>query len=104
MALARHLRTCQKNFMPTRRPPGRLERETLVKPFENPETHPPRCDTCQYVMPSATSATGLRCGLKYFLSPVWVRKFQRMQHFPEIQADSACESWALHDPDDASPA
>ena len=63
----------------------------------------PMCANCQYVMPSITSATGLRCGHKYFISPAWFRKLQRMQHYPEIKPDNACEAWQLHTPDPAEP-
>ena len=52
-----------------------------------------RCACCAYVMPSESSATGLRCGLKYFTSSVIARKFLRMQHYPEVQASNACEAW-----------
>ena len=51
------------------------------------------CETCYYVMPSYSSATGLRCGLKYFQSPALLRKLQRMDHYPEVKKINACESW-----------
>ena len=54
----------------------------------------PRCDSCGYVLPSQTSSTGLRCGLNYFKSNYIMRKFQLMQHFPEVHAYNACEAWA----------
>ena len=54
-------------------------------------------------MPSEASATGLRCGLKYFTSSVMVRKFLRMDHYPEVKEDNACESWTPHAPDTPSP-
>ena len=54
----------------------------------------PRCDSCGYVLPSQTASTGLRCGFNYFKSNYIMRKFQRMQHFPEVHAYNACESWA----------
>ena len=54
----------------------------------------PRCDSCGYVLPSQTASTGLRCGLNYFKSNYIMRKFQLMQHFPEVHAYNACESWA----------
>ena len=54
----------------------------------------PRCDSCSYVLPSQTASTGLRCGLNYFKSNYIMRKFQLMQHFPEVHAYNACESWA----------
>ena len=54
----------------------------------------PRCDSCCYVLPSQTSSTGIRCGLDHFKSSYIMRKFQLMQHFPEVHAYNACESWA----------
>ena len=57
----------------------------------------PRCDTCAYVMPSATSTTGLRCGLKYFTSAIIARKLLRMEHFQEVKPDNACEAWRSKD-------
>jgi hypothetical protein len=53
----------------------------------------PMCANCVYVMPSESATTGLRCGLRYFNSPILFRKFQRMQHFPEVKAFNGCESW-----------
>jgi hypothetical protein len=53
----------------------------------------PRCDSCGYVLPSQTASTGLRCGLNYFKSNYIMRKFQLMQHFPEVHDYNACESW-----------
>ena len=69
------------------------------------QSHPsPRCDTCAYVLPSAHASTGLRCGLKYFTSSVIARKFLRMDHYPEVKPDNACESWSLREaPTAASP-
>lgn len=58
----------------------------------------PRCQTCLYVMPSYSASTGLRCGLKYFQSTVLMRKFQRMEHYPEVKAFNACEAWSAHGP------
>lgn len=51
------------------------------------------CESCHYVMPSYSSSTGLRCGLKYFQATVLMRKFQRMDHYPEVKSFNACESW-----------
>jgi hypothetical protein len=53
----------------------------------------PMCSTCAYVLPSETSKTKLRCGLTYFQSTPLARKFQLMQHFPEVKDFNACESW-----------
>ena len=53
------------------------------------------CETCYYVMPSYSSSTGLRCGLKYFQASALMRKLQRMEHYPEVKKINACESW-LH--------
>jgi len=53
----------------------------------------PRCDSCGYVLPSQTASTGIRCGLNYFKSSYIMRKFQLMQHFPEVHDYNACESW-----------
>jgi len=53
----------------------------------------PRCDSCGFVLPSQTASTGLRCGLDYFKSNYIMRKFQLMQHFPEVHGYNACESW-----------
>ncbi len=53
----------------------------------------PRCQSCIYVMPSYSASTGLRCGLQYFQSNVLMRKFQRMEHYPEVKEFNACESW-----------
>ena len=51
------------------------------------------CESCVYVMPSKTSSTGLRCGLRYFLAPVLIRKFIPMDHYPVVKENNACESW-----------
>jgi len=48
-------------------------------------------------MPSYSASTGLRCGLKYFQSAVLLRKFQRMEHYPEVKAFNACEAWSAVD-------
>ena len=53
----------------------------------------PRCDTCSYVLPSQTASTGLRCGFDYYNSSYIMRKFQLMQHFPEVHNYNACGSW-----------
>jgi len=53
----------------------------------------PRCDSCGFVLPSQTALTRLRCGLDYFKSNYIMRKFQLMQHFPEVHDYNACESW-----------
>ncbi|NBW55124.1 MAG: hypothetical protein EBR42_07470 [Betaproteobacteria bacterium] len=57
----------------------------------------PQCQTCVYLMPSESSRTGLRCGLQYFNTPLLVRKFLQMKHFPEVKAFNACESWLSAD-------
>ncbi len=62
----------------------------------------PRCQTCIHVMPSYSASTGLRCGLKYFQSTVLMRKFQRMEHYPEVKAFNACEAWSAVDASTAS--
>jgi|APCry1669189000_1035189.scaffolds.fasta_scaffold346405_1 hypothetical protein len=62
----------------------------------------PRCQTCIYVMPSYSASTGLRCGLKYFQSSVLMRKFQRMEHYPEVKEFNACEAWSAVDASTAS--
>ena len=66
--------------------------------------HPnePRCQSCSYVMPSYSASTGLRCGLKYFQSTVLMRKFQRMEHYPEVKEFNACEAWSEADPSTSS--
>jgi hypothetical protein len=48
-------------------------------------------------MPSYSASTGLRCGLQYFQSSVLMRKFQRMEHYPEVKEFNACEAWAAVD-------
>ena len=53
----------------------------------------PMCSTSRYVLPSETSSTGLRCGIRYFNSTLFMRKLQLMHHFPEIRPENACESW-----------
>ena len=57
------------------------------------EKNPPRCDTCIYVLPSYTSGTGLRCGLEYARANALVRKLRKMDFYPIVKADNACESW-----------
>ena len=57
----------------------------------------PRCQTCTYVMPSESSATGLRCGRQYFLATPISRKFQRMDNFPVVKEFNACEAWLPHE-------
>lgn len=51
------------------------------------------CISCEFVMPSETSSTGLRCGHQYFLVMPFLRKVTRMDHFPEVSAIHACEHW-----------
>ncbi len=51
------------------------------------------CHSCEFVMPSETSSTGLRCGHQYFLVLPFLRKVTRMDHFPEVTAIHACERW-----------
>jgi hypothetical protein len=53
-------------------------------------------------MPSYSASTGLRCGLKYFQSTVIMRKFQRMEHYPEVKEFNACEAWSADDASTAS--
>jgi hypothetical protein len=61
----------------------------------------PMCSTCRYVLPSETSSTGLRCGIRYFNSTLFMRKLQLMHHFPEIRPENACESWQQTPPVEA---
>ncbi len=68
------------------RAPERLAEETARARMR------PVC-TCGYVLRSQTASTGLRCGLDYYKSSYIMRKFQLMQHFPEVHAYNACESW-----------
>ena len=65
-----------------------------TKPVSNP-----MCSSCSYILPSETSSTGLRCGVRYFNSTLFMRKLQQMQHFPEVKASNACESWKLQSSD-----
>jgi hypothetical protein len=44
-------------------------------------------------MPSYSSKTGFRCGLQYFKLSALLRKLKRMDHYPEIKLDNACEAW-----------
>lgn len=62
-------------------------------PTEVTQQANPRCDSCGYVLRSQTASTGLRCGLDYYKSSYIMRKFQLMQHFPEVHDYNACESW-----------
>ena len=57
----------------------------------NPNSNP-MCSSCSYILPSETSSTGLRCGIRYFNSTLFMRKLQQMHHFPEVKASNACES------------
>ena len=59
----------------------------------------PMCSSCIYILPSETSSTGLRCGIRYFNSTLFMRKLQQMHHFPEVKASNACESWKLQSSD-----
>lgn len=70
--------------------------------LESQHPNDPRCQTCSYVMPSYSASTGLRCGLKYFQSTVLMRKFQRMEHYPEVKEFNACEAWSAVDASTAS--
>jgi hypothetical protein len=54
----------------------------------------PQCQSCQYLMPSQSSKTGLRCGFAYFKASEMVRKFKLMSHYPEVKSFNACEKWA----------
>ena len=56
-------------------------------------TQNPQCHSCKYVMPSETSPTKIRCGLSYFKATPLMRKIQRMDNFPVVKPDNACESW-----------
>ena len=53
----------------------------------------PKCSVCKFVMPSETSQTKLRCGLSYFNASPLMRKIQRMDNFPVVKSENACESW-----------
>jgi hypothetical protein len=55
----------------------------------------PLCRTCQFLMPSESSKTGLRCGFDYFKASQIARKFKLMTHYPEVKPDNACEKWLL---------
>ena len=67
----------------------------MIKNKTLPNAQNPQCQLCKYVMPSETAQTKLRCGLNYFKSSPLMRKFQRMENFPIVKADNACESWEL---------
>ncbi len=71
----------------------------MTTPADELPAKPLSCETCYYVMPSYSSSTGLRCGLKYFQSTPFMRKLQRMEHHPEVKKINACESWKdRHEP------
>jgi hypothetical protein len=53
----------------------------------------PQCKTCQFLMPSQSSKTGLRCGFDYFKASEMARKFKLMTHYPEVKEMNACEKW-----------
>ncbi len=53
----------------------------------------PRCDTCTYVLPSYTASTGLRCGLEYSRSSALMRKLRKMDFYPTVKPNNACEMW-----------
>ena len=55
----------------------------------------PRCDSCKYVMPSYTSSTGLRCGLEYARANALMKKLRKMDFYPVVKDDNACELWDL---------
>jgi hypothetical protein len=62
-------------------------------PHVESSNHSPRCENCEYIMPSYSSKTGFRCGLQYFKLSALLRKLKRMDHYPEIKLDNACEAW-----------
>jgi hypothetical protein len=70
--------------------------EVNTHPFMTHVTIPPspQCQTCQYLMPSQSSKTGLRCGFAYFKASEMARKFKLMSHYPEVKSFNACEKWA----------
>ena len=55
----------------------------------------PRCDSCKYVIPSYTSSTGLRCGLEYSRASALMKKLRRMDFYPIVKVDNACELWEI---------
>ena len=61
----------------------------------------PRFDSCVHVMPSETSPTKLRCGLKYFQASALMRKLTRMDSYPVVRPDNACEAWVDSHPQNA---
>lgn len=65
----------------------------MTSPTHDTPANSLSCETCYYVMPSYSSSTGLRCGLKYFQSSPLMRKLHRMEHHPEVKKFNACESW-----------
>jgi hypothetical protein len=76
---------------------------STVMPPQLPTIAPsPQCQTCVYLMPSESSRTTWRCGHQYFKSPVLMRKFLQMKHFPEVKSTNACESWKANDQSGAS--
>ena len=75
---------------------------TLMRPNAALTVPSPQCQTCVYLMPSESSRTGLRCGHQYFNSPVLMRKFLQMKHFPEVKPMNACESWQASDQSSAN--
>jgi len=54
-----------------------------------------RCKTCQYVMQSESSNTGLRCGYEYFHGSLILRKVRLMTFYPVINHFNVCEKFSL---------
>ena len=59
------------------------------------EKNSPRCDSCKYVIPSYTSSTGLRCGFEYSRASALMKKLRKMDFYPIVKVDNACELWEI---------
>ncbi len=61
------------------------------------DAHPSKhesCKTCQYVLHSESSNTGLRCGYDYFHGHLFLRKVRLMTYYPVIHHYNTCEKFA----------
>jgi hypothetical protein len=57
--------------------------------------HQESCKSCQYVLHSESSNTGLRCGYDYFHGHLFLRKVRLMTYYPVIHSFNICEKYSV---------
>ncbi len=63
-------------------------------------SQPPRslasksCQVCAFSLSSDSSDSSLRCGRSYYLQPAQSRKQERLDTYPMVNLNDACEHWS----------